>query len=190
MILPKYTFLRVTIAFLAVVILFMCSSCTHEAAGGKFGAIADRTKIPRLHATDITTVISDSGITRYRISASVWNVYDRAAQPYWDFPKGIHLEKFDQNLKVDASIHSKYARFNEYDKVWELKGKVRMTNLKGELFETEQLFWNQGQQRIYSDSVVKITQATSIIYAVGFEANEQMTKYLFKSTKGIFPVEE
>jgi lipopolysaccharide export system protein LptC len=65
-----------------------------------------------------------------------------------------------------------------------------MMNIKGELFETEQLFWNQGQQRIYSDSVVKITQETSIIYAVGFESNEQMTKYLFKSTKGIFPVED
>jgi lipopolysaccharide export system protein LptC len=65
-----------------------------------------------------------------------------------------------------------------------------MTNIKGELFETEHLFWNQNQERIYSDTIVKITQATSIINAVGFESNQQMTKYLFKSTKGIFPVED
>lgn len=175
---------------MVVVILFMQGACSKEVEAGKIAAVTDRAKLPRLHATDITTVISDSGITRYRISASVWNVYDRAAQPYWEFPEGIHFEKFDENLKVDASIHSKYARFNEYEKVWELRGNVRMMNLKGELFETPQLFWNQGQQRLYSDSIVKITQETSIIYAVGFESNEQMTKYLFKSTKGIFPVEE
>ncbi len=187
---PNYTFFKITIAFLAVVILFMHGSCTKETEAGKIAAITDRSKLPRLHATDITTVISDSGVTRYRISASKWNVYDRATQPYWEFPEGIHFEKFDENLKVDANIHSKYARFNEYEKLWELKGNVRMTNIKGELFETEHLFWNQGQERIYSDTIVKITQASHIIYAVGFESNQQMTKYLFKSTKGIFPVEE
>jgi LPS export ABC transporter protein LptC len=187
---PKYSFLKITIACMVVVILFMHGSCTKEVEAGKIAAITDRAKLPQLQASDITTVISDSGVTRYRISTSKWNVYDRAPQPYWEFPEGIHFEKFDENLKVDANIHSKYGRFNIYEKIWELKGNVRMMNIKGELFETEQLFWNQGQQRIYSDSVVKITQETSIIYAVGFESNEQMTKYLFKSTKGIFPVED
>ncbi len=182
---------RIATAIAAVVVvLFTFVSCSERQEAGKIGAITDRTKIPRLHATDITTVISDSGVTRYRISASVWNIYDKATQPYWEFPQGIHFEKFDENLKVDANIHSKYARFNEYEKLWELKGNVRMTNLKGELFETEHLFWNQGQERIYSDTIVKITQASHIIYAVGFESNQQMTKYLFKSTKGIFPVKE
>ena len=175
---------------MTIVILFMQAACSKEVEAGKIAAVTDRTKLPRLRATDITTVISDSGVTRYRISASKWEVYDRATQPYWEFTEGIHFEKFDENLKVDANIHSKYARFNEYEKLWELKGNVRMTNIQGELFETEHLFWNQGQERIYSDTIVKITQKTSIIYALGFESNQQMTKYLFKSTKGIFPVEE
>ena len=101
---------------------------------------------------------------------------------------GVRFEQFDENLKVFANLQSKYARFNQYQKLWILKGDVRMTNVKGELFETERLFWDQTQERIYSDTVVKITQATSIIHAVGFESNQQMTKYLFKSTTGIFPL--
>jgi LPS export ABC transporter protein LptC len=181
---------KITTALLVVVILFLQSSCTKKSEVEKIAAIKDRAAMPRLSATNITTVISDSGITRYRISAPQWDIYDRASQPYWEFPKGIHFEKFDENLKVDANIHSNYAHFNEYEKIWELKGNVRMTNIKGELFETEHLFWNQNQERIYSDTIVKITQATSIINAVGFESNQQMTKYLFKSTKGIFPVED
>lgn len=186
----KYKY-KITTAIIAVVVLLLnVMSCSEKQETGKIAAIKDRSKLPRLHVTDVTTVISDSGVTRYRISAPQWDVYDKAAQPYWEFPAGIHFERFDENLKVDANIHSKYARFNEYEKLWELKGHVRMTNVKGELFETEHLFWNQGMERIYSDTIVKITQASHIIYAVGFESNQQMTKYLFKSTKGIFPVEE
>ncbi|OIP83674.1 MAG: LPS export ABC transporter periplasmic protein LptC [Porphyromonadaceae bacterium CG2_30_38_12] len=183
---PKFL---ITIATMAIVILFEFS-CSPKSEVEKIAAIKDRTTIPKLHATEITTVISDSGVTRYRISAPQWDVFDKASQPYWEFPLGVHFERFDENLKVDANIHSKYARYLEYDKLWELKGNVRMTNIQGELFETEHLFWNQNFEKIYSDTVVKITQKTHIIYALGFESNQQMTKYLFKSTTGIFPVEE
>ena len=164
-------------------------SCSHDKPD-KIGAVKDRTKLPRLHATDITTVISDSGITRYRISAPSWDIYDRASQPYWEFPKGIHLERFDQNLKVDANIKSKYAKFNENEQTWELRGNVKAINLQGELFETEQLFWNQRQERFYSDSLVKITQPTRIITGIGFESDQTMSKYSIKRPQGIFPVDD
>ena len=172
-----------------VVVLFFTVACNDEKPE-KIGAIKNRMTIPKLHATDITTVISDSGITRYRISAPVWNVYDKAAQPYWEFPNGIIFEKFDANLKVDANIHSNYARFNENDQIWELRGNVKMTNIQGELFETPQLFWNQRQEKFYSDSTIRITQATHIITGIGFESNQTMTNYTIKKPQGIFPVDE
>lgn len=170
------------------VLLFVCA-CSNDKPD-KIGAIADRSKLPRLHATEITTVISDSGITRYRISAPSWDIYDRASQPYWEFPKGIHLERFDLNMKVDANINSKYAKFNENEQTWELRGKVKAINLEGELFETEQLYWNQRQERFYSDSLVKITQATRVITGIGFESDQTMSKYSIKRPQGIFPVHD
>jgi LPS export ABC transporter protein LptC len=178
-----------TTAFMVVVVLFIAVSCGNKEIE-KTSAITDRTKLPKLKATEITTVISDSGITRYRISTPQWEMYDRASQPYWEFTKGIHLERFDQNLKVDANIHSKYAKYFQNEKLWELKGNVRMTNIKGELFETEHLFWSQYDEKIYSDTIVKITQQSYIIHAVGFVSNQQMTKYQFRGTRGVFPVED
>jgi LPS export ABC transporter protein LptC len=156
----------------------------------KLAAVKNRIAIPKLHATDITTVISDSGITRYRISTPTWNVFDKAAQPYWEFPNGIVFERFNLNLKVDANIHSDYAKFNENEQIWELKGNVKMTNLDGELFETPQIFWNQRLEKFYSDSAIVITQASHIIKGIGFESNQNMTNYTIKKTKGIFPVDE
>lgn len=178
-----------TTIVLMVVVLFFTLSCAKQKSD-KIAAVVDRSTMPRLHALDITTVISDSGITRYRISAPQWDIYDKASAPYWEFPVGIHFERFDENLKIDANIHSKYARFNENEQVWELRGNVRMTNISGELFETEHLFWNQREERVYTDTIVKITQTKRIINAFGFESNQQMTKYLFKETRGVFPIED
>ena len=175
---------------MTVVMLFFIVACNNSDQSDKIAAVVDRSKLPKLHATDITTVISDSGITRYRISAAVWNVYDQASQPYWDFPKGIHLEKFNLNLEVDANIHSQYARFNENEQLWELKGKVKAINIQGEVFETEQLFWNQREERIYSDSLIKITQVSHIIIGTGFDSNQTMTRYQIRKVQGIFPVNE
>lgn len=172
-----------------VVMLFFIVACSNDKID-KIDAVVDRSAMPRLRATEITTVVSDSGITRYRISAPRWDVYDKVSQPYWEFPEGIHCEKFDLNLHVDANIHSRYARFNENEQLWELRGQVRATNLQGELFETEQLFWNQREERFYSDSLIKITQETRIITGIGFESNQSMTRYVIRNPQGIFPVNE
>ena len=174
---------------MVVVMLFLVVSCE----GGKIqqiDAVTDRAAMPKLRASDIITVVSDSGITRYRIATPEWNIYDRAEKPYWEFPKGIHLEKFDENLNVDANIRSKYAKYLENDQLWELRDSVRMINVEGELFETEQVFWDEKTQKVYSDVHVRITQTTKIINAIGFESNQQMTKYVLRETTGIFPVEE
>lgn len=165
-------------------------SCTQTEPPQKIAAIVDRSKMPRLKATDITTIISDSGITRYRITTPVWDIYDRASQPYWEFPRGIQFEQFDEKLKVDANLHSNYAKFLEYDKLWELRGNVKMTNIRGQLMETNLLYWDQRTGKFYSDSAISITDAAHIIKGVGFESNQNMTNYHIKKTKGIFPVEK
>ncbi|MCE1156782.1 MAG: LPS export ABC transporter periplasmic protein LptC, partial [Bacteroidales bacterium] len=111
-------------------------------------------------------------------------------QPYWEFPVGIHLERFDEQLNVDANVHCLYARFYEREQLWELKGKVRATNIQGELFETELLFWDQRMEKIYSDSLIKITTAEYIIIGMGFDSNQEMTKYNVRQTQYVFPVQD
>lgn len=178
-----------TTAGMAVVVLFLLFSCT-KSETEVIDAVENRSIIPRLHSLEVSTVVSDSGITRYRITTPQWDMYDRASSPYWEFPLGVHFERFDEQLRVDANVHCNYARFYENDNLWELRGKVTATNIQGELFETEQLFWNQRTERIYSDSLIKITQAEYIIIGVGFESNQEMTRYTVKQTQGIIPLEE
>ncbi len=180
---------NITTALVAVVVLFLAVACAEEKEA-KISAVTDRVSFPLMSAYDITTVVSDSGITRFRMTAPKWDVYDKAAQPYWEFPKGIHIERFNIEFEVDANIHCNYAKFLENEQLWELKGNVRATNILGELFETEQLFWNQRDEKFYSDSLIKITQTTRIISGEGFDANQSMTLYTIRKGQAVFPFDE
>lgn len=161
-------------------------SCAKEQPD-KVAAVVDRAQMPSLEATDVNTVISDSGITRYRILSPLWLVYDKAIEPYWDFPKGIMLENLNNRFDVAATIKGDYARFEQNPQIWELRGNVFAINQQGEQFETNLLYWDQKTERIYSDSLITITRATSIIVGVGFESNQAMTRYTIRQPKGVFP---
>jgi LPS export ABC transporter protein LptC len=182
----KYTIKNLTIALVAVVLCF-CTGCTKSASDAP-GKPIDRTKIPRMYAENVTTLISDSGITRYRIITPAWYVYDRSSEPYWAFPKGVHLQRFDESFHVDAEINCKRAYYYQVRQLWRLDGKVRMINLQGDMFESEQIYWNQREQKIYSDSLIKITQRTKIITGIGFTSNQTLTQYTIRQPQGIIPV--
>lgn len=173
----------------AMVVLLLLSSCSgNKKVLGK--AITERDSLPIMDTRGVTTLVSDSGITRYRINTEVWQMFDRKDPSYWAFEKGIYLEKFDSLLQVEASIESDTAYFYDKKKLWKLMGNVHVQNLKGERFDTELLYWDQNQKKVYSDKRVRIEQPDQIIYAWGFESNEQMTKYKFFKTDGIFYVDE
>lgn len=146
--------------------------------------------MPVLSASDVTTLISDSGVTRYRIKTQTWLVFDKADTPYWEFPDGIYLEKFNTNLEADATVEADYAYYNEPAQRWTLRGNVKALNLEGEQFETPLLYWDQKSESVYSDSSIVITREASIIVGVGFRSNQEMTKYTILKPKGVFPFEE
>ena len=190
---PKFnvfiTSISITIALQAVVMLLLFPSCSTEKK--KLGqAILERDSLPVMATRGVTTLVSDSGIIRYRIKTEEWLVFDKKNPPYWAFEKGIYLEKFDELHRIDANIKADTAYFYERQKLWELRGNVAIHNLKGEKFNTQQLFWDQNKQLVYSNKFIRIEQQDKIITGYGFESNQQMTRYTLKNTEGIFPVEE
>ena len=182
-------FFKIKPILLIIVSAFLLFSCT-ENNKNTIGSFPDRASVPVLRTLDIVTMVSDSGITRYRISAAEWAIFDKAAEPFWDFPKGILFERFDNNLRTDANMTSEKAIYFTEKELWELSGNVRATNLNGEIFETQKLFWNQKEERIYSDEAVSITQSDKKINGMGFESNQTLSKYKITQVTGIFPVDE
>ena len=183
----KYNYIHIIVVAFATAICFL-ASCSDRAE--KVEAITDRANTPSLRAIEVLTVISDSGVTRYRINAKEWEIYDQAEVPYWDFPKGIWLEKFNTQLDVEAEIQSDYAIYYDKKRLWDLRDNVKAVNQEGEQFECDQLFWDENTETVYSDSRIKITQKDKIIEGIGFESNQSLTKYMIRRPTGIFPMSE
>lgn len=181
--------MSITIVLGAMVMFLLFSSCS----GGKKemgAAITERDSLPVMDTRGVTTLVSDSGVTRYRIVTEEWLVFDRKNPPYWAFEKGVYLEKFDSLFQVEASIKSDTAYYYNKEGLWKLIGHVDIKNQKGEKFNTELLYWDQNKQRVYSDEFIRIEQPDRIITGHGFESNQQMTVYTIHKPEGIFYVDE
>ena len=150
----------------------------------------DKQDIPTIVSTDVVTLISDSGITQYRITTPLWKIFEEAKKPYWKFPIGLFLEKFDSIFDTEASIKCDSATYYKEDQLWQLDGHVTILNVEDEVILTQQLFWDQRKQKVYSDSFIHIEKKDRIIEGYGFVSNEKMTVYELDRVSGIFPVEE
>ena len=62
-------------------------------------------------------------------------------------------------------------------KLIHLRNDVRVTNEKDEKLRSEELFWDQAAQKIYTNKVVRITRDGETITGEGLESNENFTKY-------------
>ncbi len=144
--------------------------------------------MPSMTTHNISTLISDSGVTQYKIVAPVWYVYDEVDTPYWSFPKGLYLQKYDPKFKVIATVAADSAYFYTAKKLWRLEGNVEMTKEPKELFLSPRLFWDQRRQQLYSDTFIHIENATHVLEGSGFESNDRLTDYRILHPTGIFPV--
>ena len=188
----KQTYLRtlnITAAFLAAVMFVLFPGCS-----GKdkklTEAISENDTLPSMKSLGVTTLISDSGITRYKIVAEEWLIYDKKNPPYWAFEKGVYLEKFDTLFRIDASIKADTAYYHEKKKLWELKGHVQILSQRGDKFQTDLLFWDEKKEKVYSDKFIQIEQEDKVIKGYGFESNQDLTEYEIKNTTGVFTVED
>jgi len=137
--------------------------------------------IPMVHTEDVSTLISDSGIVRYLLEAKVWDMYSKGVDPYWHFPKGIHVERFDSLFNVIGNIVADTAYFFEKKKLWRAIGNVVVKNMEGTTFETSELFWNQDApandgNAFYTHQIVKITKpdGSFLIGDIGFRSDQAL----------------
>ena len=143
----------------------------------------DAETLPITHGEDVTSLISDSGITRYQMQTAVWDIYSN----YWYFPEGIYLEQFDSIFTVEGSLRADTAYYFQDKELWQLIGNVKIQNLAGSLFETDELFWNRNEppfskNAIFTDKFVRINDGDRVVTSIGLRSNQHMTDYTLYST--------
>lgn len=173
----------------AIVAGILLTACGEEHRDYLSGNI-DPEKFPTMMTRNVETFISDSGIMRYRVVTPLWLIYEEARVPHWSFPKTIELEKYDDYFQKQATVRCDSATYFEQERLWRLDGNVRITNIAKEKFLTNQLFWDDRNRKVYSDSFIHIEKSDRIIEGYGFMSNDRLTIYDVRNVSGIFPVSD
>ena len=128
-------------SYIFIVFVFLFLSC-QEGKEHIAPAINPRDSVAVMISYGVNTLVSDSGLIKYRIVAERWEVNQEKKPSRWIFDKGLFLEQFDEKFHVEAYIQSDTAYYYDQSKIWELRGRVRVRTVDGMRFSSEELFWD------------------------------------------------
>jgi len=178
-----------TASALLLAVLFFNLACTSNKPE-EIKAIEADQNTPSLELVDFETLVSDSGKIKYHIITPLLLNYDKAEEPYKEYPKGGHIMTYDSVDVINAQIKCKYAIFKDKDQLWDLRNSVEAVNDEGVVFNTEQLFWDQKIGLIYTEKFIKITTEDEIITGYGFTAKENLKEYRLNKMSGTISLDE
>lgn len=151
----------------------------------------DPESVPTMITDSASSLVSDSGITRYNLVYDVWMIYERAKEPYWFFPEGLYLERFTPDFQIELTVKADTAWYYNTQDMWRLKKNVHVENMKGEQFDSEELFMERRNNRVFSDAYIEIKSGATELKGYGFESNLAMTDYrIFRPHDGKLPFSE
>ena len=133
--------------FTALSALCACSEQKEHTAP----AINPQDSVSVMISYGINTLVSDSGIMKYRIVAEKWEVNEIKNPPRWFFPRGLFMEQFDEKFHVETYIQADTAYNYTQQKLWHLIGNVRVKTVDGLRFWSEELWWDQNRHELYSN---------------------------------------
>lgn len=149
-------------------------------------AILARDSVAMMTSYGVNTLISDSGVMKYRIVTERWEVNTNKNPSRWIFEKGILLEQFDEKFHINSYIQCDTAYYFDQQKVWKLYGRVRILTKDGLRFNSEQLTWDQTRHELSSDVYSKLVTPERTLEGMHFWSDEKMTRYFVSNTKGSF----
>jgi LPS export ABC transporter protein LptC len=139
---------------------------------------------------DVIIRYTDSAIVKATIKAPRMIRYPNKAEPYTEMPKGLFATFYDGNGKVDSKLSAAYGINYEEKKLIKLTDSVRVINAKGEELKSEELYWDQKAERIYTNKFVRIVRNGETLRGDGFESNENFTKYRILHPAGPVSVQD
>lgn len=174
--------MKAVFILIVFVLLFSCVEEKEHTAP----AIHDRDSVSVMTTYGVNTLISDSGVIKYRLVTECWDVNQIKKPSRWTFLKGIFMEQFDEKFHVRAYIQSDTAWYYDQMKLWEFRGRVSVRNVNGMVFRSEELFWDGIKHELYSNKFSRLVTPERTLQGTYFLSDERMTHYVVTNSKGSF----
>ena len=167
-------------------IVFLSAVSCQEQVEHTAPAIYARDSVPLMTSYGVNTLISDSGVIKYRIVTEEWIVNPNLNPSRYIFDKGVLLTQFDEKFNVFSYIQCDTAYYYDKKKLWELRSRVKILTKSGIKFSSEELFWDENNHELYSNKFSRLVIPERSLQGRYFRSDEQMTKYYVSNTSGSF----
>ena len=180
--------MKVRIIIAAISILFF--SCKNDIEVIK--NLTEHASMPDLYGEQVEILQCDSGYVKVKMTAPRLIRYTETKEPYYEFPKGLHVYSYNSKKELVSEIEAEYGKYFETPKLWLGRINVIARNIKkGEELKTEELYWDQAKGILYTDKFVSITNASGTFYGErGFEADQNMDHWKLIGSKGSLNVKD
>ena len=154
----------------------------------------DMSEVNRLFSTEETKVetaigvemlYSDSAILNLRIVTPKMVRHIADKDPWQEFPNGLEIEFFDKTgEKVTGRMTANYAERYDKESKFIVRDSVVWFGEKGEKLETEELIWEEANDKVHTNKFVVVSRPDEIIYGHGFDSNKDFTKWRIRAIEG------
>lgn len=176
--------LKNIVAVFSVAIFFILQSCEEDLAETNKNK---NKNFPSRIIYNANILQKDSGFVKIKFTAPILEEYEFIDTPYVEARKGLYLEFFDKKKpKIPGTLKANYAKFIEKKDFYEAKGNVKVTNIDGQTFVMQSIYWDKKNQKMYTKDTVFISDKEGNIFvaANGMIAKDDFSEYTFYNNSG------
>ena len=134
------------------------------------------------------TQMSDSGIVVMQLETALQNNFENGDR---EWPQGFYIEWYNSRGQVTSYFSANYVYFTKADNLYRAEGKVVVKSfVKQDELNTEELYWNQAEEKFYTDKFVTINSEGEVHTGEGMESNQDFTAYRILKPNGTFTLED
>ena len=157
------------VTVLTVTMFFSCKDNFKEVQN--IGLLSDK---PITEAENINTKYTDSGRLKSHLISPKMLDFSNRKFSFIEFPEGIDFTIYDEKGNKNNVIADFAMIYNDTDLI-DLQGNVVVTTYSNDTLFTEQLFYDQKREWMFTNVPVKFRQKDQIINGTGFDANKDFT---------------
>lgn len=159
-------------AVLAAAIFVVCSCKKKEVLAPP----VDLNATPVQVIDNMDALDSDCGILKQRMAAPRMERYDGDSSSWELFPKGFAIYSYTNDGQLETKITADQARHitTQGKEEWKAFGHVVVKNfIKEETLETDTLYWDRANEKIYTNCYVKMRSPSGFLQGFGMESDQR-----------------
>ena len=135
-------------------------------------------------AITVESYMSQNGKVKAKLTAPIMRTTE-SDTPQTEFPKTLHVEFYNDSTKWESRLFAKYGLYYRSTRLVKLRDSVIVFNNKGDTVRTEEMWWDQNKEIIYSNVHVHIRKPKGeYIDGSGMVADQNFSKWTITNAKG------